>query len=86
MAYPTYYGIVELPWAGYVNAGNRDKLNCMLAVSATWLYGGSAIAGDTWGWLRSQTPAARVGYSIYVYDFRKRPSHIPASRTLRGQE
>ena len=73
MAYPFYYGIVQRPWVGYVNAGNRESLNCVLAVSVTWLYGGPAIAGDTWGWLRAQTPDARVGYSIYVYDFRKHP-------------
>lgn len=71
MAYPFYYGIVQLPWAGYVNPGNRKKLNCVVAVSVTWLYGGPAIAGNTWGWLRSQTPDARIGYSIYLYDFRK---------------
>jgi 4-amino-4-deoxy-L-arabinose transferase-like glycosyltransferase len=77
LAYPFYYGIVELPWPGYVNPSDVRKLNCMVAVSATWLYGGPAIAGNTWGWLRSQTPFARVGYSIYVYDFR---THRPALR------
>lgn len=74
MAYPFYYRIVQLPWAGYVNPSNVHSLNCVVAVSATWLYGGPAIAGPTWGWLRSQTPDARVGYSIYVYDFRKKAS------------
>lgn len=74
LAYPFYYGIVQRPWVGYVNAGNRGKLNCVLAVSVTWLYGGPAIAGDTWGWLRAQTPDARIGYSIYVYDFRSHPT------------
>ena len=72
MAYPFYYGIVQLPWPGYVNRSNRDKLNCVVAVSVTWLYGGPAIAGSTWGWLRSQSPSARIGYSIYLYDFRRR--------------
>jgi 4-amino-4-deoxy-L-arabinose transferase-like glycosyltransferase len=72
MAYPAYYGIAEIPWVGYVNADNVKELNCVLAVSVTWLYGGPAIAGPTWGWLRSQPPTARVGYSIYVYDFRHR--------------
>jgi len=70
-AYPFYYGIVQRPWVGYVNASNRNTLNCALAVSVTWLYGGPAIAGDTWGWLRAQRPDARIGYSIYFYDFRK---------------
>jgi hypothetical protein len=74
MAYPFYYGIVQRPWVGYVNARNRESLNCVLAVSVTWLYGGPAIAGDTWGWLRAQRPDARVGYSIYVYDFRNHPT------------
>lgn len=70
MAYPFYYGIVQLPWAGYVKPSNEKTLNCVVAVSVTWLYGGPAIAGSTWGWLRTQTPAARVG-SIYLFDFRK---------------
>jgi 4-amino-4-deoxy-L-arabinose transferase-like glycosyltransferase len=72
MAYPFYYGIVQRPWVGYVNPQNRSSLNCVVAVSVTWLYGGPAIAGPTWGWLRSQTPDAKIGYSIYVFDFRKR--------------
>jgi len=70
LAYPFYYGIAQLPWAGYVNETNWKKLNCVVAVSVTWLYGGPAIAGPTWGWLRSRTPTARIGYSIYLYDFR----------------
>lgn len=70
LAYPFYYGIVQLPWVGYVTAANSRNLNCVVAVSVTWLYGGPAIAGPTWGWLRSQRPAARIGYSIYLYDFR----------------
>ncbi|MGA7200313.1 MAG: hypothetical protein WBX26_00675, partial [Candidatus Cybelea sp.] len=49
-------------------------------VSATWLYGGPEIAGPTWGWLRSQTPNARIGYSIYVYDFRKGSIRASPSR------
>jgi 4-amino-4-deoxy-L-arabinose transferase-like glycosyltransferase len=77
LAYPFYYGIVQLPWPGYVNPSNEGSLNCLVAVSATWLYGGPEIAGPTWGWLRSQTPGARIGYSIYVYDFRK--GRIPRS-------
>jgi hypothetical protein len=79
LAYPFYYGIVQRPWVGYVNAANRNTLNCALAVSVTWLYGGPAIAGPTWGWLRSQHPDARIGYSIYFYDFRTlRASRIPS--------
>jgi 4-amino-4-deoxy-L-arabinose transferase-like glycosyltransferase len=71
MAYPFYYGIVQLPWPGYVNPSDTTKLDCVVAVSVTWLYGGPTIAGPTWGWLRAQQPAAKIGYSIYLYDFRK---------------
>jgi len=74
VAYPFYYGIVQLPWPGYVNPSDIAKLNCVVAVSVTWLYGGPTIAGPTWGWLRAQTPDARIGYSIYLYDFRKHPA------------
>ncbi|MGP8099538.1 MAG: ArnT family glycosyltransferase [Candidatus Cybelea sp.] len=73
-AYPFYYGIVQLPWPRYVNPSDIPKLDCVVAVSVTWLYGGPAIAGPTWGWLRAQVPDARIGYSIYVYDFRKHPA------------
>lgn len=80
LAYPFYYGIAQRTWVGYVNASNRNTLDCVLAISVTWLYGGPEIAGPTWGWLRSQPPDARIGDSIYVYDFRTRrasrtPSH-----------
>jgi hypothetical protein len=37
LAYPFYYGIVQLPWPGYVNPSNERSLNCLVAVSATWL-------------------------------------------------
>ncbi|HLY02819.1 MAG TPA: glycosyltransferase family 39 protein [Candidatus Cybelea sp.] len=73
-AYPFYYGIVELPWPGYVNPSDAGKLDCVVAVSVTWLYGGPTIAGPTWGWLRAREPDARIGYSIYLYDFRKHPA------------
>lgn len=82
MAYPFYFGIVQRPWVGYVNPRNRSSLDCVVAVSVTWLYGGPAIAGPTWTWLRFQTPDAKIGYSIYVFDFRKRHvSRVPAKQS-----
>ena len=41
------------------------------AISVTPLYGLYVPEGD-YAWLRERRPAARIGYSIYLYDLRKR--------------
>jgi hypothetical protein len=66
-----YYGIGEreIPHTRDLNA--RQRMDCIVAVSVTDLqgvYGG----GGRYDWLRSREPDARIGYSIYVYDLRKR--------------
>ena len=55
----------------------RANLDCVVAVSATVLYG-AYVPGDYYAWLRELTPTAKVGYSIYVYDLRKPPGAASA--------
>ncbi|HMD01848.1 MAG TPA: phospholipid carrier-dependent glycosyltransferase [Candidatus Baltobacteraceae bacterium] len=66
-ALPAYYGIDEAPVPASARAAART--GCVVAVSVTPLYGLYA-PGDPYRWLRAHEPLARVGYSIYVYDFR----------------
>ncbi len=44
-----------------------DRIDCVVAISVTSLL---SKDGAYW-WLRQFEPDARIGYSIYVYDFRK---------------
>ncbi len=62
---PGYYGIHFEP----VGSPEESSRRCVLAVSATCLQG-VYVPEDMFAWLRKQTPTARVGYSIYVYDLR----------------
>lgn len=66
-ALPAYYGIEELPVPA--SASGAARAGCVVAVSVTPLYGLYA-PGDPYRWLRAYEPEARIGYSIYVYDFR----------------
>ena len=68
-AWPILYGIQESPIPRSEEATIRAR--CVVAVSVTPLYGLYA-PGDPYKWLRSYQPVARLGYSIYVYDFRPR--------------
>lgn len=52
---------------------SRERLDCVAAVSVTPLYG-LYVPRDSYAWLREKEPAARVGWSIYVYDLRRRKS------------
>ena len=46
---------------------------CVAAASVTPLYG-LYVAHDRYRWLRELKPTAKIGYSIYVYDLRRRPA------------
>lgn len=45
-------------------------LNCLAAISVTPLQDVYVPPGS-YSWLRAKTPIARIGYTIYVYDFRQ---------------
>jgi multisubunit Na+/H+ antiporter MnhF subunit len=65
-AEPDYYGIRHEP----LLSPEVSSRSCVLAVSATCLWG-VYVPVEQFAWLRRQTPTARVGYSIYVYDLRQ---------------
>jgi hypothetical protein len=66
-----YYGIGEhdVPVTDDLEA--RKNVNCIAAVSVTELQGVYGNPGK-YAWLREREPDARIGYSIYVFDLRKR--------------
>jgi hypothetical protein len=47
----------------------RNALDCWGAVSATLLEG-LYLGPDAFAWLRERKPVDRIGYSIYIYNFR----------------
>jgi hypothetical protein len=51
-------------------------MDCIAAISVNLLYG-LYVDADVFSWLRDQKPLARVGGSIYVYDFRKEARRVP---------
>jgi hypothetical protein len=53
----------------------RQNLNCVAAISVTNLYG-LYVPHDAYAWLRNLPPTARIGYSIYVYDLRRKPGTV----------
>jgi 4-amino-4-deoxy-L-arabinose transferase-like glycosyltransferase len=71
MAVLAHYGIGELPLPGSDEMQERANLDCIAAASVTALYGPFFPAGK-YRWLRERTPIAKIGYSIYIYDLRKR--------------
>ena len=54
------------------DGANADNLDCVLAISATPLFG-QYVGPERFAWLRARKPMAIVGHSIYVYDLRKSP-------------
>lgn len=72
-----FFGRVPLPYYGLfddsipANAQELADLDCFVFASITPLYG-MYTGRDSFTWLRARTPIARIGYSIYVYDLRKK--------------
>jgi hypothetical protein len=52
--------------------GRRASLDCVGAISTNILYDVYTNPGQH-SWLRALSPAARIGYSIYIYDLRREP-------------
>lgn len=65
-----HYGIEEAVLPGFDEPDAIRDLDCYVAASVTPLYG-LYVPNDRYRWLRAYQPVAKVGYSIYVYDFRK---------------
>jgi 4-amino-4-deoxy-L-arabinose transferase-like glycosyltransferase len=72
-ALPEYYNLPSdyVPATGDTKA--RAELDCVVAVSATPLFG-LYMPPEDFAWLRERRPMARIGYSIYLYDFRRATS------------
>jgi hypothetical protein len=70
-----YFGTARLGdlglWWEDVFRDGRLRDDCVAAVSVTPLYG-LYLDGDPLAPLRRRTPLGRVGYSIYLYDLRRR--------------
>ena len=70
-ALPEYYGLPvnEVPRTRQID--ERESADCLAAVSVTPLEDVYLEPGDM-AWLREREPIAKIGYSIYLYDLRKR--------------
>jgi hypothetical protein len=77
----TYYGVSGPPVPATWDTGGRANLNCIVAVSATVLQDVYVEPGR-YQWLRERQPFDNIGYSIYLYDCRKKPAS-PTSGTNR---
>ncbi len=64
-----YYGLFDVPIPE--NRAELADLDCLAFASVTPLYG-MYVGRETFAWLRERTPIARIGYSIYVYDLRRK--------------
>ncbi|XOU94806.1 MAG: ArnT family glycosyltransferase [Candidatus Kerfeldbacteria bacterium] len=70
----SYFGQAELDYYGidfrYIpdnsNFTTTEDLNCVVAISATSLFSSDKI----YKWLEEYTPDTKIGYSIFIYDFR----------------
>ena len=67
-----YYGIGEREVPSSADATGRARMDCIAALSVTVLQGVYYDDRDRYSWLREREPDARIGYSIYVYDLRKK--------------
>ena len=80
-----YFGMADLDYYGIRHGGlpgadeprEIDKLDNWVAISVTNLYD-VYFDKPTFSWLQRFQPAARIGWSIYVYDLRQ--STIPAGK------
>lgn len=71
-----YYGIVQRYLPATWELKERENVDCVAAVSATALYD-LYVPEGSYRWLRELKPVERIGYSIYLYDLRKKPAGSP---------
>ena len=70
-AAPAYYGIKEEYLPKTWDTDERQRMNCIGAISVTLLHD-LYIKKGSYEWLRARTPMGTLGNSIYLYDLRKR--------------
>lgn len=73
-----YYGIDSREIPGPAADGSPPAFDGVAAVSVTPLMG-VYVPPERLGWLREYKPDAKIGYSIYLYDLRKKKSPATAS-------
>jgi 4-amino-4-deoxy-L-arabinose transferase-like glycosyltransferase len=69
-AYYDLFGIHEDYLPEDAEVRNGRTMDCLVAISVTPLYG-AYVGREKFAYLRALKPVERIGYSIYVYDFRK---------------
>ncbi len=74
-----YYGIRSVPAPRTSEVGNPPRFDGVVAVSVTALHG-ITVPPEDFAWLRDREPAARIGYSIHIYDFRKNKDSRQATK------
>ena len=67
---PGDFGIWYLAVPRTQDSKERAELDSYVAISVTLLKG-DYIDPQWYAWLRERTPVAKIGYSIYIYDFRE---------------
>ena len=67
---PGYYGLRSKYIPTTPDILEREPMDCFAAISVTLLHGFYVPPGH-YAWLLQREPVAKIGYSIYVYDFRK---------------
>ena len=67
----SYYRIEQDEVPATWETAERAKVDCVAAVSVTPLYD-LYVPRGRFAWLRSRKPMDMIGYSIYIYDLRKR--------------
>ena len=80
---PDYFGTADIGRLGVRGpslpatweTGRRAALDCVGAISTNILYDAYSNPQQH-AWLRALRPVARIGYSIYIYDLRRRPTGV----------
>jgi len=67
-----FYGIPMRHLPRTWEAAERESLDCVAVVSVTLLYD-LYVPRGSFAWLRAKEPTARIGWSLYVYDLRRKP-------------
>ena len=66
-----YYKINPGGLPGVYDPDQTERLDCFVAISVTNLYD-VYFDKPTYVWLRNRKPDGRIGYSLYLYDLRKK--------------
>jgi hypothetical protein len=81
MADLAYYGIRSRALPAVPDELAALQLDCVAVISVTWM----AVEGAAYAGLDNMEPDARIGYSIYLYDLRRRPKLALLQSDLAGE-